>query len=164
MTFFNTIIKLLNIKCFLKPFTKSACLSAGVLGLGKMWAGEGAGVLVLRSLRGALGFDCLPAWGALARGGAPVIALRVGVRRPGLGDRLLSLLAYLCWGGGGLRQGWDRRFCLGVSSTYASLRTVTCREHPCEVWFSCLRPSGGGLVLPLWTRAPYSHRAVSLGG
>ena len=124
----------------------------GLRGLGSsgVGAGEGVGVLVLWSLRGTLGFECLPAWGALAQGGAPVIFLRVGARPSSLGGGLLFLLAYLCWGGGGLRRGWDRRFFLGVSSTYASLCTVTCRERPGEVWYSCLRPLSGGLVIPLF--------------
>ena len=70
----------------------------GIRGVGssRVGVGEGAGVLVLRSLRGTLGFERLPAWGVLAWGGTPVIVLWVGVRRPGLGGGLLSLLAYLC--------------------------------------------------------------------
>ena len=64
---------------------------------------KGANVLVLRSLRGTLGFERLSAWGVLARGSAPVIILWVEVCCLGLGGGLLSLLAYLGWGRCGLR-------------------------------------------------------------
>ena len=82
------------------------------MGSSGVGVGEGAGVLVLRSLRGALGFERLPAWGVLARGGVPVMVIGVGVRYPGLWGVLLSLLAYLC-----------------------------CRGRLSKVWFSCLCPS-----------------------
>ena len=41
--------------------------------------------------------------GVLARGSVPVLDLLVGVCLPGLGDGLLSLLAYLGWGRCGIR-------------------------------------------------------------
>ena len=64
----------------------------------RVWVRYGAGVLVLRSLWGAVGFERFPAWGVLAQGGVSVLVLRVGVRCPGVWGVLLSLLAYLCCG------------------------------------------------------------------
>ena len=99
MTIFNTTITIKR-QVFLKSlhwggfsprWRTWAGEDVGSVGVG---AGEGVGVLVLRSLRG----ERSPAWDVLARGGALIVFLRVGVRRPGvlsLGGGFLSLLAYL---------------------------------------------------------------------
>ena len=39
---------------------------------------EGAGILILKSLRGMLALEGLPAWDVLAMGGDPVVFLSVG--------------------------------------------------------------------------------------
>ena len=132
----------------------------GLRGVGssEVGVGEGAGTLFLLSLRDSLGSGRLPAWGVLARGGAPVVVLLVGVRRLGLGGGLLSLLAGLCWG-----RSMLRRSCLGVPSKYASPRNVLCRGRLGAVWFFCLRTLVCGRVLPFWTRASYFLSVVSLG-
>ena len=68
-------------------------------------------VLVLRSPRGVLAFKGSPAKDVLARGGVPVVLLRVGSVSFffGPGGGLLSPLAYLGWGICGLwgaGSGW----------------------------------------------------------
>ena len=92
MTYFNTIIKLTSgvskISSLCRPPSLLARLgwgSGGLRGVGSSDVGVGGGS------------------GVLARGGVPVLVLLVWVRLPGLGGGLLSLLAYLCWGGCGIR-------------------------------------------------------------
>ena len=83
--------------------------------------GDVAGILVLRSLWGALGFGRFPAWGALSRGVVSVLVLWVGVFGPGLWGVLLSLLSYLyCWGCfGSVWFSWLH--CLGWVGVFFSL-------------------------------------------
>ena len=71
----------------------------GIQGVGSLGVvvREGAGVLVLQSLRAALVFGSLPAWGILARGGVPVPILEVWLRCPDFWDVILLDWIWLLW-------------------------------------------------------------------
>ena len=142
------------------------------MGSSGVGVGEGAGVLVLRSLRGTLGFERLPAWGVLAWGGAPVIVLWLGGRCPGLWGGLLSLLAYLGWRRCGIRTVGSSRVEVREGAGVLVLRSFwgalgfeqfCCLGRLGAGRCFCPRPLGGGALSRSLGWAPFPVGVLVLG-